>query len=98
MKSCGIIHSAEHQLSRLTVLVIHLLHTVPKIKPCSACIYRREEETARFVEYVAPAVVNKTQTTHFAMLRPDWAIIGGPQGGKISRVPVSRGAEYLQTV
>ena len=26
----------------------------------------------------------------FAMVRADWATVGGPQAGKISRIPVSR--------
>ena len=45
-----------------------------------------------------PAVVNKTKRTPFAMVRADWAIIGGPQASKISCLPISLSAKLSDSV
>ena len=80
VNSCGIIQSSmiyvEHALSHLLVSV----SCTPKAKAVIAT--GEKQETTLILMYFVPAVVHKPQTTHFAMLHADWAMVGGPLPGK----------------
>ena len=97
VKSHGLIRShdyAEYQLSRLPVLVSHAC-CIPKTK---AVIARREPGDSPFTGVFLWFHLYTDKSTTFAMARTDWMTIGGPQAGKLSRIPVSRTAIYTRSV